>query len=118
MGRNLTRPSSAMSSCLEHEHPQHNNYLARSDICPASSSFDGAESYGNGQAELIMGKALKELGWRRSDLVISTKIFWGGGSAYKCVNDRGLSRKHIIEGTQVSSCYSPSRFVGRLSQIR
>ena len=29
--------------------------------------------------------------------MISTKIFWGG----KGVNDKGLSRKHIIEGMQV-----------------
>ena len=39
----------------------------------------------------------QELGWKRSDYVISTKIFWGG----KGVNDKGLSRKHIIEGMKV-----------------
>eukprot|EP00250_Pteridium_aquilinum_P008770 c18198_g2_i1 orf=2-268(+) len=43
-----------------------------------------------------MGQAIKELGWKRSDVVISTKIFWGGQGP----NDVGLSRKHIIEGTQ------------------
>jgi hypothetical protein len=43
---------------------------------------------------------LQELGWKRSDLVISTKIFWGGDGP----NDKGLSRKHIIEGTKVRSC--------------
>jgi aryl-alcohol dehydrogenase-like predicted oxidoreductase len=37
-------------------------------------------------------------GWRRSDLVVSTKIFWGGRGP----NDRGLSRKHILEGTDAS----------------
>ncbi|KAI5062015.1 hypothetical protein GOP47_0022554 [Adiantum capillus-veneris] len=57
--------------------------------------FDNAEVYANGQAEIIMGQAMKELGWIRSDIVISTKIFWGGQGP----NDRGLSRKHIIEGT-------------------
>ena len=45
-----------------------------------------------------MGKALKIGGWKRSDLVISTKIFWGG----KGPNDLGLSRKHIIEGTDAA----------------
>lgn len=60
-------------------------------------SFDNAEVYAKGQAETIMGQAIKELGWKRSDLVISTKIFWGGDGP----NDTGLSRKHIIEGTQV-----------------
>lgn len=39
----------------------------------------------------------QELGWKRSDVVLSTKIFWGG----KGPNDKGLSRKHIIEGTKV-----------------
>ncbi|MCO5577913.1 hypothetical protein L7F22_031748 [Adiantum nelumboides] len=58
--------------------------------------FDNAEVYANGKAEEIMGQAIKELQWKRSDLVISTKIFWGGQG----VNDVGLSRKHIIEGTQ------------------
>lgn len=56
--------------------------------------FDNAEAYANGQAEVIMGKALKELGWARKDYLISTKIFWGGDGP----NDRGLSYKHIIEG--------------------
>ena len=36
----------------------------------------------------------QELDWKRSDYVISTKLFWGG----KGVNDRGLNRKHLIEG--------------------
>ena len=33
--------------------------------------------------------------WRRSDIVISSKVFWGGEG----VNEKGLSRKHILEGT-------------------
>jgi len=44
-----------------------------------------------------MGNVIKKLGWRRSDLVISTKIFFGA-EGRKGPNDRGLSRKHIIEG--------------------
>ncbi|KAF8073117.1 KAB1 [Scenedesmus sp. PABB004] len=59
--------------------------------------FDNAEVYAKGQAEEIMGKAIKELGWKRSDIVLSTKVFWGGDGP----NDKGLSRKHIIEGTKV-----------------
>ena len=57
--------------------------------------FDNAEVYANGEAETIMGQALKELGWQRKDYLVSTKIFWGGDGP----NDRGLSYKHIIEGT-------------------
>ncbi|CAL5222112.1 g4425 [Coccomyxa viridis] len=60
--------------------------------------FDNAEVYADGKAETVMGQAIKELEWKRSDYVISTKIFWGG----KGVNDKGLSRKHIIEGMQAS----------------
>jgi voltage-dependent potassium channel beta subunit len=60
--------------------------------------FDNAEVYAEGKAEEIMGAAIKQAGWKRSDLVISTKLFWGGQGP----NDKGLSRKHIIEGTKAS----------------
>ncbi len=60
--------------------------------------FDNAEVYANGEAEKLMGVVIKRAGWKRSDLVISTKIFWGG----KGPNERGLSRKHIIEGMDAS----------------
>jgi len=60
--------------------------------------FDNAEVYANGRAEEIMGQAIKELGWKRSDVVVSTKLFWGGPGP----NDKGLSRKHIVEGTKAS----------------
>jgi voltage-dependent potassium channel beta subunit len=56
--------------------------------------FDNAEIYAQGQAETIMGQALKQSGWSRSDIVVSTKLFWGGDGP----NDRGLSHKHIVEG--------------------
>ncbi|HAL17505.1 MAG TPA: aldo/keto reductase [Anaerolineaceae bacterium] len=56
--------------------------------------FDNAEAYADGNAEIVMGNVIKKLAWRREDLVVSTKIFWGG----KGPNDRGLSHKHIIEG--------------------
>ncbi|KAJ4955508.1 hypothetical protein NE237_012291 [Protea cynaroides] len=60
--------------------------------------FDNAEVYANGRAEEIMGQAIRELGWKRSDVVVTTKIFWGGSGP----NDKGLSRKHIVEGTKAS----------------
>jgi len=60
--------------------------------------FDNAEAYASGNAETVMGNVIKRTGWTRSDLVITTKIFWGG----KGPNDRGLSRKHIIEGTNAA----------------
>lgn len=60
--------------------------------------FDNAEGYASGNAEIVMGDVIKKLGWKRSDLVVSTKIFWGG----KGPNDTGLSRKHIMEGVNAS----------------
>jgi voltage-dependent potassium channel beta subunit len=60
--------------------------------------FDNAEGYAGGKSESMMGEVIKKAGWKRSDLVISTKIFWGGDGP----NDRGLSRKHILEGTDAS----------------
>ena len=64
--------------------------------------FDNAEAYGNpnGEAEAIMGAAIAQLAeehpelWDRSEIVVTTKIFWGG----RGVNQVGLSRKHIMEG--------------------
>jgi voltage-dependent potassium channel beta subunit len=56
--------------------------------------FDNAEAYAGGNAETVMGNVIKELGWRRESIVVSTKIFWGGDGP----NDTGLSHKHIIEG--------------------
>lgn len=60
--------------------------------------FDNAESYAHGNAEVVMGNVLKKAGWKRSDLVISTKLFWGGSKP----NQTGLSRKHIVEGIKAS----------------
>jgi len=56
--------------------------------------FDNAEGYAEGNAEVVMGNAIKKLGWRREDIVVSTKIFWGGQGP----NQLGLSHKHVIEG--------------------
>jgi len=60
--------------------------------------FDNAEVYAQGRAETMMGSIIKKMGWKRSDLVLSTKIFWGGNGP----NDQGLSRKHILEGTEAA----------------
>ncbi len=60
--------------------------------------FDNAEAYAHGNAEIVMGNVIKKTGWKRSDLVISTKIFWGGDGP----NDSGLSRKHIVEGADAA----------------
>jgi voltage-dependent potassium channel beta subunit len=60
--------------------------------------FDCAEGYSGGESEIQMGLAIKKYGWKRNDLVISTKIYWGGAFGSNPVNNTGLSRKHIVEG--------------------
>ncbi|XP_076581151.1 voltage-gated potassium channel subunit beta-2-like isoform X1 [Chaetodon auriga] len=60
--------------------------------------FDTAEVYASGRAESTLGNILKKKGWRRSSYVVTTKIYWGG----QAETERGLSRKHIIEGLRGS----------------
>jgi voltage-dependent potassium channel beta subunit len=59
--------------------------------------FDNADMYANGQAEIVLGKAIKDL--PREELVISSKVFWPVG---KGPNSRGLSRKHVTEAVHSS----------------
>ncbi len=58
--------------------------------------FDNAETYANGQSELVMGKALKQLGWPRDSYCVSSKVFFGSVSN-AMPTQRGLCRKHITE---------------------
>jgi voltage-dependent potassium channel beta subunit len=60
--------------------------------------FDNAETYAAGESEKVMGAALAKLGWDRTEYLVSTKIYWGGQG----LNQRGLSRKHIVEGTDAA----------------
>lgn len=59
--------------------------------------FDNADVYANGQAEIVMGKAIKDL--PREALVISSKVF---APTMPGPNGRGLSRKHINESVNAS----------------
>lgn len=56
------------------------------------NSFDTANQYAYGEAEKIVGEALNR--YPRESYVLATKAFWPMGDG---PNDRGLSRKHIIE---------------------
>ncbi|KAK4057185.1 hypothetical protein OIO90_001680 [Microbotryomycetes sp. JL221] len=64
------------------------------------NTFDTAEIYNNGECEIALGKAIKELGWNRDEIVIITKLFFGTGKKHP--NQNGLSRKHLLEGIRAS----------------
>src|SRR5882757_7794045 len=61
------------------------------------TTFDTADVYAGTKAEEVLGRALK--GQRREGLEIFTKVFWPTGPGR---NDRGLSRKHILESVDNS----------------
>jgi aryl-alcohol dehydrogenase-like predicted oxidoreductase len=61
------------------------------------TTFDTADAYAQTRAESVLGKALH--GVRRESLEICTKVFWPTGPG---ANDRGLSRKHIMESAHAS----------------
>jgi aryl-alcohol dehydrogenase (NADP+) len=60
--------------------------------------FDTADVYSIGASEEVTGRALKEMA-KRDQVVIATKVFSPMG---KGANDRGLSRKHIMEAVDAS----------------
>ncbi|HLI91516.1 MAG TPA: aldo/keto reductase family protein [Ktedonobacteraceae bacterium] len=64
--------------------------------------FDTANVYSAGRAEVIVGRALKD--FRRDSFVLATKVFFPMGEG---PNDRGLSRKHIME-----QCHASLRRLG------
>lgn len=59
--------------------------------------FDTANVYERGEAEKVVGQAIKS--FKRDDIVLATKVFWPIGDG---PNDRGLSRKHVLEQADAS----------------
>ncbi len=55
--------------------------------------FDNAEVYAAGESELLMGQALRKLGWGRDTYCVSSKAYWGGDRP----TQRGLHRKHLTD---------------------
>lgn len=85
--------------------------------------FDNAEGYASGNAESVMGNVVKR--WEkeglcsRTDLVISTKLFFGDGQAVKGnPNANGNSRKHLIEGLEASLARLQMNYVDLLFSHR
>jgi len=73
--------------------------LIRRAVEAGINFFDTADIYSLGASEEITGRALKEFGGRREDQVIATKVFNPMSAA---PNDRGLSRKHIMDSIDKS----------------
>ncbi len=61
--------------------------------------FDTANMYSAGASEQITGRLLRKLFPRREDYVLATKVYFPVGSG---PNDRGLSRKHILDAIDAS----------------
>lgn len=61
--------------------------------------FDTADVYSLGVSEEVLGKTLRHLKARREDLVIATKVY---NPMSDDPNDRGLSRKHILNSIDAS----------------
>ncbi|XP_052213138.1 voltage-gated potassium channel subunit beta-2-like isoform X2 [Dreissena polymorpha] len=70
-------------------------YAAGKDIDIVDCKGDVTWSKG---AEIVLGNILQKKQWRRSSYIVSSKIYWGG----KAETEKGLSRKHIIEGLKGS----------------
>lgn len=71
--------------------------IVRAALEAGINFFDIADIYSKGAAEEIFGDILKDI--PRHELVISSKLFWPMSTD---VNDRGLSRKHIMESVNRS----------------
>lgn len=61
--------------------------------------IDTADIYSSGRSEVITGAALKNLGIKRTDVVLATKAYGATGPG---PNDRGASRAHIMDAVQAS----------------
>ena len=61
--------------------------------------IDTADVYSFGVSEKLVGQSLKDLGVKRSDVVIATKVF---GEMGQGPNDRGASRGHIMDSVHAS----------------
>lgn len=59
--------------------------------------FDLSEAYSGPRAEVELGRILARRGWKRSSYIVTTKIYWNSKS-----DERGLSRKHILECVKAS----------------
>jgi voltage-dependent potassium channel beta subunit len=62
--------------------------------------FDNAEAYSAGESERVMGQAFRDLGWKRHEYVVSTKLFWGIHDEINMKNT--LNRKYLSQAIDAS----------------
>ena len=73
--------------------------LIASAIEKGINFIDTADTYSGGDSERITGQALKNLGTKRDEVIIATKVFGETGPG---PNQRGSSRSHILDGAKAS----------------
>jgi aryl-alcohol dehydrogenase (NADP+) len=56
--------------------------------------FDTADVYSLGASETVLGNIFKSFGVKRDNMIVATKV---NGQMSDDINDRGLSRKHIMD---------------------
>jgi len=61
--------------------------------------FDTADVYSTGESERITGNLLRSLGIIRENVIVATKV---NGQMSDDINDKGLSRKHILDSIDKS----------------
>ena len=62
--------------------------------------FDSAEVYAGGRAEEILGRVLRRAGWPRSQVVVSTKLYWGIDGGVNTT--KTLNRKYLFQALEGS----------------
>ena len=75
------------------------NAIVERSLAAGINFIDTADVYSGGESERLLGQSLKDLGVKRGDVVIATKVFGAMGDG---PNDRGLSRGHIMDAAEQS----------------
>jgi len=80
--------------------------LVRGSLDAGVNFFDTADVYSRGQAEEMLGRALRDVGVDRESVVVATKVRGAMSDAASTgegdLNRRGLSRKHVVEALDAS----------------
>ncbi|MES2254904.1 MAG: aldo/keto reductase [Pseudomonadota bacterium] len=73
--------------------------LVERSVTAGVNFLDTADAYSTGQSEVMTGQAIRDLGLKRSEIVLATKVFARMGPG---VNEIGASRSHIMDGVAKS----------------